>query len=124
MGRITLEQESYKVIGACMEVHAHLGAGFLEIVYKDALEHEFKLRGIPYVREKKYEVVFKGVALPHYFCADFVAYENIILEVKAVSAIADEFIKQTLNYIAIAKSPLGIIVNFGTPSLQFRRVVL
>lgn len=75
-----------------MEVHNNLGAGFLEIVYKDALEYEFKRANIPFEKEKIYEVTYKGIILPHKFFADFVIYGNIILEVKGVAAIADEFI--------------------------------
>ncbi len=106
-----------------MEVHKLLGHGLLEIVYKDALEHELQLCGIPFYREKQFKVMFKDIVLPHYFFADFVIYEDIILEVKAVSAIADEFVKQTLNYMALAHAPIGIIANFGTRSLQIKRLV-
>jgi len=75
-----------------MEVHNNLGAGFLEIVYKDALEYEFKKANIPFEREKMYEVNYKGIILPHKFYADFVVYGNIILEVKGVVGITDDFI--------------------------------
>ena len=118
------KEESYKVIGLCMEVHRELGRGLLEVVYKDALEYEFKINRIPYEREKGYEVQYKDIILPHQFYADFVVYDNIILEVKATGKIVNEFIKQTLNYIAIAKSPLGLLVNFGEPSLTYKRLVL
>ncbi len=84
-----------------MEVHNNLGAGFLEIVYKDALEYEFRKANIPYEREKMYEVNYKGIILPHKFYADFVVNENIILEVKAVAGIADEFIAQAINYLVV-----------------------
>jgi GxxExxY protein len=118
------KEESYKIIGICMNVHKELGRGLLEIVYKDALEYEFKLQKIPYEREKEYKIFYKDIILPHKFYADFVVYENIILEIKACSLIIDEFIKQTLSYLAIAKSPLGIIVNFGEESLKYKRVLL
>ncbi len=124
MSKIIYKEESYKIIGLCMEVHRELGRGLLEIVYKDALEYEFQLNHIPYEREKCYDVSYKGITLPHQFYADFVVYGNIILEIKARSKIVDEFVKQTLNYIAIAKSPLGLIVNFGEPSLTYKRIVL
>ncbi len=100
-----------------MEVHRILEPGLLEIVYKDALAYEFKQHKIPYEREKKYKVSYKDIILPHYFFADFVIYEDIILEVKAVSGIVDQFIAWTLNYMALANSPVGLIVNFGTPNL-------
>lgn len=118
------KDEYYKVIGICMEIHRILGKGLLEIVYKDAAEYEFEKQGIQNEREKEYPVPYKDIILPHKFYADFVIYNDIILEIKAVSAITDEHLAQTLNYMALAKSPLGIIVNFGTPSLQHKRVVL
>lgn len=92
MEKIIFKEESYKIIGICMEVHNNLGAGFLEIVYKDALEYEFKKANISYEREKVYEVNYKGIILPHRFYADFVVFENIILEVKGSDRIADEFV--------------------------------
>lgn len=106
-----------------MEIHSILGPGLLEIVYKDAMEYEFKLRGIPYEREKRFDVHYKEIVLPHNFYADFVAYEEIILEVKAISEINKDNIKQSLNYVAIAKSPLALILNFGSKSFEFKRVV-
>lgn len=118
------KEESYQLVGLCMEVHRVLGRGLLEVLYKDALEHELKLNHIPFVREKQFEVRYKGVVLPHFFYADFVVFENIILEVKGVSAIVDEHIKQTLNYMAIAKTKVGYIVNFGGESLEYKRLIL
>lgn len=124
MNKLIYQEEGYKIIGLCMEVHRELGRGLLEAVYKDALEYEFKHNHIPFEREKAYPVKYKDIILPHEFFADFVVYGNIILEVKARSKIVDEFIKQTLNYMAIAKCPLGLLVNFGEPSLTYKRLVL
>jgi len=84
MSELIYKEESYDIIGKCMEVHNNLGAGLLEIVYKDALELEFQRAGILYEREKEYVVNYKGVILPHKFYADFVVYDKIILEIKAV----------------------------------------
>ncbi len=106
-----------------MEVHNNLGAGFLEIVYKDALEYEFKRANIPFEKEKIYEVTYKGIILPHKFFADFVIYGNIILEVKGVAAIADEFIAQAINYLKVSKNQLALIVNFGELRLTYKRIV-
>ena len=78
MSSIIYKDESYKIIGLCMEVHNNLGKGFLEIVYKDALEYEFEQANIPYEREKEYPVNYKGIILPHKFYADFVVYDKII----------------------------------------------
>ncbi|MBI5663163.1 MAG: GxxExxY protein [Ignavibacterium album] len=124
MNDLLFKEESYKIIGICMEIHKILGKGFLEIVYKDALEHEFKLRNIPFQREKEFSINYKNYILPHKYYADFVVYNEIILEVKAVNGIVDEFIKQTLNYLAISKCKLGLIVNFGEESLKYKRIVL
>ena len=107
-----------------MEVHRILGKGLLEIVYKDAIEYEFNKKEIPYEREKKYEVEYKGLILPHYFFADFVVFDKIILEVKAQKGIVDEHYSWVINYLAISKCPLGLIVNFGENSLITKRVIL
>jgi GxxExxY protein len=124
MNEILFKDESYKIIGICMEVHKLLGKGFLEIVYKDALEYEFSSNNIPYEREQEFSIQYKSKILPHKYYADFVLYNNIILEIKAVNEIIDEFIKQTLNYLAVSKCKLGLIVNFGEESLKYKRVVL
>lgn len=124
MEKIILKEESYQIIGKCMEVHSHLGAGFLEIVYKDALEYEFRKAGIPYEREKMYEVNYKGIILPHKFYADFVVFDKIILEVKGVANITDEFIAQALNYLKVSNNQLSLIANFGELKLNYKRVVL
>lgn len=119
-----LQKDSYEIIGICMEIHRILGKGLLEIVYKDAIEYELKLRNIPYEREKKYEVEYKGIVLPHYFFADFVVFDKIILEVKAQKGIVEDHISWVLNYLAISKCQLGLIVNFGENSLVTKRVIL
>ena len=118
------QEETFEIIGICMEVHRILGRGFLEIVYKDALEYEFKMHGIPYIREKKYEVGYKDIILAHSFVADFVVFDEIILEVKAQRGITNEHYKWVLNYLAVSKCPLGLLVNFGEDSLVQKRIVL
>jgi GxxExxY protein len=118
------QEENYKIVGICMEVHRILGSGLLEIVYKDALELEFKENNIPFEREKEFTIEYKGVELPHKFYADFVVYDEIILEIKASKEIVNEHIAQTLNYMKLADSQLGIIANFHGKSLQHKRLVL
>ena len=120
---ILYKNESYKIIGACMEVHNQLGPGFLEIVYKDALEVEFTNLGMPYTREKEYAVKYKDAILPHKFYADFVVYDRIILEVKAASTINENYQAQALNYLAVSREKLAIIVNFGEVNLNFQRLI-
>ncbi|HEU4861054.1 MAG TPA: GxxExxY protein [Chitinophagaceae bacterium] len=123
MGDIILKEESYKIIGACMEVHRELGFGFKEIIYKDALEIEFKSLEIPYQREKLYKIEYKGNILPRRYPADFVIYDLIILEVKAMPMIINNFVLQTRNYLKASGIRLGIIANFGESSFKSKRVV-
>ncbi len=122
-GSIIFKEECYQIVGICMEIHRILSLGLLEIVYKDAMEYEFKQNNIPFEREKRFDVQYKDIILPHNFYADFVAFNDIILEVKAFSEINKDHIKQALNYISIAKSPLGLILNFVSQSFQHRRVI-
>ncbi|HWQ82434.1 MAG TPA: GxxExxY protein [Ignavibacteria bacterium] len=118
------KEEFFTINGLCMEVHKVLGNGLLESVYKDALEYEFKVHNIEFVREKEFNIVYKEITLKHKFYADFFLMDKIILEVKATNKIIDENIKQTLNYMAISNCRLGIIANFGNPSYEFKRLVL
>jgi GxxExxY protein len=119
-----MKDETYKVIGLAMEVHRSLGKGFLEIVYKDALEVEFSDNLVQFERERAYVIEYKGRILKRKYVADFVVYGDLILDVKAQSGIYEEDIKQTINYLACAKLSLGLIVNFGQNSLTFKRVIL
>ena len=121
---IIYKEESYKIIGICMEIHNYLGFGFLEIVYKDALEIEFRNAGIEFVREKRYEVDYKGIILPHQFYADFVVLNKIILEIKGKKEIADVDIAQAINYLKVSENKLAMIINFGEEKLNYKRIVL
>jgi GxxExxY protein len=124
MDDIYLKEESYKIIGLCMEVHRILGKGHSEVVYKDALEYEFKINSIPFEREKTYEIEYKEIILPRKYVADFVVYDEIIFEVKAISQLTNSDIKQTLNYLASSKNKLGLLTNFGEDSLKYKRIIL
>ena len=124
MSDLIYKDESYIIIGCCMEVHKIFGKGFNEIVYKDALEIEFKLMNIPFERERKFELAYKNFQLPHHYNADFVVYDKIILEAKAIESLSNSNIKQTLNYLAASKMKLGLLVNFGEDSLKYKRVIL
>jgi len=123
MADIILKEESYKIIGACYEVHNILGYGFKEAVYKDALEFEFVRLGIPFVREKPFTITYKEQKLKHFFVADFVVYDNIILEIKIGNYIGDPYIKQTLNYLKASGLKLGLVINFGKASVESQRVL-
>lgn len=106
-----------------MEVHRQLGMGFKEVVYKDALEIEFHQHAITYCREKEFRIEYKGFFLPHKYFADFIVFDQIILEVKAVSAIAETFSVQTVNYLKASGLRLGLIANFGEKSFTSKRVI-
>jgi GxxExxY protein len=123
MSDIILKEESYQLIGICMEIHRELGMGFKEIVYKDALEYEFKLKKIEFIREKEFKIQYKDIILPHRYYADFIIYDSIILEVKASYMIVNNFVTQTVNYLKASGLKLGIIANFGEKSFTSKRVV-
>lgn len=118
------EEETYTIIGICMEVHRNLGPGLLEIIYKDAIEIELKENSIFFEREKEFIIEYKGKILPHKFYADFVVNGDIILEIKAVKELSNEHTAQILNYIKLAHSEIGLLVNFQTKSLQHKRFVI
>ena len=123
MSDLLYKEEVFQLVGCCMEVHRELGGGQDEIIYKDALVVELERALIPFCRERKYEVTYKGVVLPHFFRADFVVWDKILFEGKACTQLTDAHIKQTMNYLAVAKLELGLLVNFGGPSLEWKRVV-
>ncbi len=121
-GVLLFKEESYKIIGAAMEVHRLLGCGFVEPVYQEALEKEFTLRGIPFEREKELGINYKGYTLTKTFRADFICYDKIILELKAVKEFTDEHYAQIYNYLRASGMDLGLLINFGTASIEFQRV--
>jgi GxxExxY protein len=124
MAEIIFRQESYNIIGVCIDVYNTLGMGFDEIVYKDAIEIEFKRLNIPYVREKPYDIFYKGINLNRKFIVDFFVYGKINLEIKAKSMIVEAHLLQTKNYCACSNTKLGIVVNFGGTSLEYQRVLI
>ena len=124
MSQIIYKNESYYIIGLCMDIHNELGKGFNEAVYSDALEIELKANGVPYQKEAKFNIVYKGKTLKHHYYADFVVDDKIIMELKAVEKISSSHIRQTLNYLAASKMKLGLIVNFGEDNLAYKRVIL
>ena len=106
-----------------MEIHRVLGKGFSEIVYKDAFEYEFKQRDIYFAREKEYAVNYKGTILPHKFFADFVISDGVILEVKSKKGIIEDHYAQVINYLAISKLEVGLLINFHEKSLEYKRII-
>ena len=120
---LVCKNEAYQIIGAAMAVHNELGSGMREIVYGDALEIEFKLRGISFQREQTFNIFYKGVELQHKFKCDFICFKNIIVELKAEKVLTDIDRSQIINYLKITKCPLGILINFGESSLMYERYI-
>jgi len=121
---ILYKKEAYQIIGACMEVHNELGPGFLEPVYQEALEIEFQEMAIPYEREKELRIRYKNNYLQKRYNADFLCFDKIIVEVKALSNLTSEDTAQAINYLKATSLKLAILVNFGAKSLQYKRIVL
>jgi GxxExxY protein len=118
------EQESYQILGACFEVYKELGCGFLESVYQEALELELQARGIPFQPQPELRIWFKSQLLKKTFQPDFICYEKIVIELKAVSQLIDEFRAQLHNYLKATNHRLGFLVNFGHhPKLEYERIV-
>lgn len=118
------KEECYKIVGACMTVHRELGHGFLEAIYQEALAVEMKSMGIRFDREMEIKVLYKGVALSKLYKADFICYDKIIIELKALSCLTNEHVAQLLNYMKATKLRVGLLVNFGSPSLEHHKYVL
>lgn len=116
------EEETYKIRGCMINVHSELGCGFLEKVYQEALEREFVDAGIPYKREQKLHIFYKGEPLNLDYVADFICYDTIIVELKAVSELTDIHFAQVLNYLKATNLDLGLLVNFGEKSLHVERI--
>jgi GxxExxY protein len=116
------KNESFSIIGAAMEVHKTLGCGFTEPIYQEALAIELGKRNIPFEREKELSIDYKGDKLSKTFRADFICYNKIILELKAVSNFTDEHYAQIYSYLKASKMDLGILINFGKASLEYERI--
>jgi GxxExxY protein len=124
MTELIYKAESFRIVGLCMDVHRELGKGHSEAIYKDALEFELGQKEIPFTREKEYLITYKTIVLPHKYFADFVIWDKVLLEAKAIEALTDSHVRQVLNYLAASQLRLGLLVNFGQDSLVYRRVVL
>jgi GxxExxY protein len=123
MKNLIFKEESYKIIGVCMEVHKVLGSGFLESVYQEALAIELSEKNIPFEREKALSITYKNKILEKTYIADFICYNKIILELKAIKEICDEHRAQIINYLKATKMKLGLLVNFGETSLKYERFI-
>jgi GxxExxY protein len=118
------DPQTYAIIGAAMEVHRVLGPGFLERVYQDAMEIEFRERGITYIREAELTIDYKTHRLPSRYRADFLCYEQIIVETKAQAALGGADEAQAINYLTVTRKRISLLFNFGTPSLQWQRIIV
>ena len=121
---ILYKEECYKIIGACMNVHKELGPGFLEAVYQESLAIEFLDQGIPFEKEKEIRIFYKDKLLDKCYKADFLCFGKIIVELKALSELSNDHISQILNYLKATKLQVGLLVNFGSPSLVYKRLIL
>ena len=123
MSSLLYPEESYKITGALYAVHRELGPGLMEKIYQEALEKEFRLQGIPYEREKSFVVYYKGERLENKYIADYVCYNKIVVELKAVDNLLPIHTAQVINYLAITGYKLGLLVNFNTRVIKPERIV-
>jgi len=118
---LIFKDEVFRIVGAAMEVSNHLGCGFLEAVYQEALGIEFAQRRIAYEAQKRIEISYKDTVLRKEYVADFLCMDCIIVEIKAIRGITGIEEAQLLNYLKATGLPLGLIVNFGSKKLEWKR---
>src|SRR5947209_1492057 len=124
MAELIFKDEAYAIIGACFEVYNDKGCGFLEAVYQECLELELGFRNIPFQPQAELQLTYKGRTLKQHYYPDFLCFEKIIVEIKAVSELADEHRAQVHNYLKATGLRLGLLVNFGShPKLKYERIV-
>ena len=117
------DERTYKIIGAAIEVHKELGCGFLEAVYQEALGREFSLQRIPNKAQPIIDILYKGVILEKKYQSDFVCYDEIIVEIKAISSLTGIEEAQLINYLKATGLHVGLLINFGSTSLEYKRMV-
>lgn len=117
------DPRTYAVIGAAMEVHRQLGAGFLEAVYQECMELELASRGVPHTRQVELAIHYKGQKLQTFYRADLICYDSLLVELKALSALGSQEESQLLNYLKATGFKTGLLLNFGTKSLEHKRMV-
>ena len=124
MAELLYKEEVYSIVGAAFEVYNELGVGFLEAVYQDALEEEFKLRKIPNTSQQEIQVMYKGKPLRKSYVADLVAYGKVIVEIKAIDHLTPREYSQVINYLKATDFKLGVLINFGAEKeMEWKRVV-
>ena len=117
------DPNTYKIIGAAMEVHKELGCGFLEAVYQEALGREFKGQEIPFISQPTIEISYKGQPLDKAYQPDFICFDEIIVEIKAISGLSGVEEAQLINYLKATGLKVGLLINFGAKSLEHKRLV-
>jgi len=123
MVEFSYKKETYDIIGVAMEVHNELGPGFLEAVYQEAFEIELKRQEVPYIREKILNIYYKNEKLTKEYKADFFCFNKIIVELKALNSLNGDHEAQLLNYITATKTKIGLLINFGSNSLEYKRMI-
>lgn len=123
MVNLLFKDEVYNIIGAAMDVHKELGSGFLESVYSEAFEYELEEKGIPFKKEQQIDIYYKHIKLDKKFRFDFLCYDEVVVELKAVSNLVSEHEAQLLNYLKATDKKLGLLINFGAKSLQYKRMI-
>ncbi len=119
------EEKTYNILGACFRVYKNIGCGFLEAVYQECLEIEFEIRKIPFTSQPLLNIRYCGKKLKQFYQPDFIVYDTVILEIKALSNLADEHQAQLLNYLNASQLEVGLLVNFGHyPKVEYKRMVL
>ena len=117
------DERTYKIIGAALEVHKVLGCGFLEAVYQEALEREFKSQEIPFKSQPMVQISYKGKLLDKTYQPDFICYKEVIVEIKAISLLSGVEEAQLINYLKATGLKVGLLLNFGSKSLEYKRFV-
>lgn len=120
----TRDPRTHAIIGAAIRVHSELGCGFLEAVYQEALAMEFEQQGILFIAQVELPVVFRGKQLSVGFRADFICFDEVVVEIKALAALTGAEDAQIINYLKATGAEVGLLLNFGTESLQYRRRIL
>lgn len=122
---ILFKEESYRIVGACFEVYKQMGCGFLEPVYQECLQHEFAEQRVPFASKVRLPLVYKSQPLETIYIADFVCFQQIVVEIKAAKDLNDVFRAQLHNYLRATKLRLGLLVNFGHfPKLEYERIIV
>ena len=124
MTQIYRDPKTFEIIGAAMEVHRELGSGFLEAVYQEALSIEFGLKKIPFKKEIELPIRYKEAVLSTSYRADYICYDDVIVELKAITQMTGKEESQIINYLKATRLKIGLLLNFGSSKLEYKRFIL